>query len=154
VLAASLAQTPAKLLLVLNVSNQIAAPRPKVKIALIVTPQPCTLSQPLLFGKKRAGRLSRKVRKTKMALTMPAVRGHWERRRCGATVLMVGVARMFDSEIRTKARIRAPMRRKRMSRTTYMMVSLFAMAKGVLDYCSEAWELQQVVEVGDSWVSM
>jgi len=60
----------------------------------------------------RAGRERVKVTKTRTALMTPAVRGHSPRSRSCATLDMVGVERMRDSEMREKEMMRAPLRRK------------------------------------------
>lgn len=65
-------QTLASLERVRSVSNQTVIPRESVKSAEATRSQACSLSQIRFEGMKNAGRVRRKVRKIKMALTMPA----------------------------------------------------------------------------------
>lgn len=48
-------------------------PRTRVKMEHTTVSQACSLSQPRFVGRARAGREMRKVKKTKMAFTTPAV---------------------------------------------------------------------------------
>lgn len=68
-----MAHTWLKAVRVWSVSTQTARPRPRVKMAQKTTSQPWARNQPRLVGRKRPGRDRRKVTKTKMAFTTPAV---------------------------------------------------------------------------------
>jgi hypothetical protein len=57
---------------VCRVSTQIATPSPSVKVAQATTSHPVVRSQPRFVGRKSAGRDSKNVTKTNIALTTPA----------------------------------------------------------------------------------
>lgn len=105
----------------------MATPKLSVKVAQMTTSQPWARSQPRFVGRKRAGRESKKVTKTKMALTTPAVSGHWPSSKFWVTFATVCVSRIAASDINEKPSSSPPHPAKRKSNPRKASINLFGM---------------------------
>jgi len=116
-------------------------PRMRVKKEQKTSSQPWSLSQPRFMGIASAGSERRKVRNITMALTTPAVSGHWKSRMSNATFCTFFAPRSCCSLTRQKPSSSPAAERNRKSTLRKVSMSLFMVT---VVYASKLPELVKV----------